>query len=196
MNWLDLVLLLIVGVSVFTSLRKGLSREVIGLVTVVAALLLAAWFYGTAGALVAPYVSSPSIAHFIGFALVFVAVLVLGGLVSFVVGRFLKVTGLSFFDHLLGAVFGLVRGVLIGVALVMGLMAFSPASGPPRSVVHSRVAPYVVDAARVVAAMAPHEVREGFRKTYAEVKSAWGKTLENGIRKPPVSERKEHERKI
>ena len=123
------------------------------------------------------------------------AVLVLGGLVSYVVGRFLKVTGLSIFDHLLGAVFGLVRGVLIGVALVMGLMAFSP-SGPPRSVVHSRVAPYVVDAARVVAAMAPHEVREGFRKTYAEVRSAWGKTLDNGIRKLPGSEKKEHERKI
>jgi membrane protein required for colicin V production len=196
MNWLDLVLLLILGVSVLTSLRKGLSREVIGLVSVVAALLLAVWLYGTAGGFVAPYVSSPGIAHFIGFALVFAAVLLLGGLVSFVVGRFLRVTGLSIFDHLLGAVFGLVRGVLIGVALVMGIMAFAPSSGPPSSVVHSRVSPYVVDAARVVAAMAPNEVREGFRKTYTEVKSAWGKTLEDGIRKLPSPEKKEHERKI
>ena len=196
MNWLDLVLILILVVSIVTSLRKGFSREVIGLVSVVAALLVAVWFYGSAGALVAPYVSSPQIAHFIGFALVFVAVMLLGGLVSSGVGRFLSVTGLSIFDHLLGAVFGLVRGVLIGVALVMGLMAFSLASGPPRSVVQSRVAPYVVDAARVVAAMAPHEVREGFRKTYAEVKSAWGKTLEDGIRKLPIPEKKEHERKI
>jgi membrane protein required for colicin V production len=196
MNWLDLVLLLILGVSVVTSLRKGLSREVIGLVSVIVALVLAIWFYGSAGALVAPYVSSPSIAHFIGFALVFAAVLLLGGLVSFAVGRFLRVTGLSFFDHLLGAVFGLVRGVLIGVALVMGIMAFSQSGGPPSSVVHSRVAPYVVDAARVVASMAPHEVREGFRKTYAEVKSAWGKTLENGIRKLPGPEKKQNERKI
>jgi membrane protein required for colicin V production len=196
MNWLDLVLVLIIGVSVVTSLRKGLSREVIGLVSVVVALLLAAWFYGTAGALVAPYVSSPSIAHFIGFTLVFAAVLLLGGIVSFIVGRFLKVTGLSIFDHLLGTVFGLVRGVLIGVALVMGLMAFSPSSGPPPGVVHSRVAPYVLDAARVVASMSPHEVREGFRKTYTEVKSAWGKTLQDGIRKLPGSEKKENERKI
>jgi membrane protein required for colicin V production len=196
MNWLDLALVLILGVSVVTSLRKGLSREVIGLVSVVAALLLAIWFYNSAGAFFLPYVSSPSIAHFIGFALVFVAVLLLGGVVSFVVGRFLKVTGLSFFDHLLGAVFGLVRGVLIGVALVMGIMAFSQSGGPPSSVVRSRMAPYVVDAARVVAKMAPHELSEGFRKTYAEVKSAWGKTLEDGIRKLPGSEKKEHERKI
>jgi len=196
MNWLDLVLILILGVSVVTSLRKGLSREVIGLVTVIAALLTASWFYGSAGALVAPYVSSPHIAHFIGFAIVFVAIMMLGGLVSYVVGRFLSITGLSIFDHFLGAVFGLVRGVLIGVALVMGIMAFSSASAPPHSVVHSHVAPYVIDAARVVAAMAPHEVREGFRKTYTEVKSAWGKTLEDGIRKLPGSEKKEHERKI
>jgi membrane protein required for colicin V production len=119
--------------------------------------------------------------------------MLVGGLVSLVVGRFLSVTGLSIFDHLLGAVFGLVRGVLIGVALVMGIMAFSSASGP---VVHSRLAPYVVEAAHVVSKMAPHEVREGFRKTYAEVKSAWGKTLEDGIRKLPRPEKKEHERKI
>jgi len=196
MNWLDLVLLLIIGLSVVTSFRKGLSREIIGLVSVVAAIVLAIWLYGSAGAIVEPYVSSTSIAHFIGFCLVFVAVMLLGGVVSFVVGRFLRVTGLSIFDHLLGAVFGLVRGVLIGVALVMGMMAFSPASGPPQGVVHSRVAPYVVDAARVVAAMAPHEVREGFRRTYAEVKSAWGKTLDDGLRHLPAPEKKEHERKI
>jgi membrane protein required for colicin V production len=196
MNWLDLGLLLIVGVSVVTSFRKGLSREVIGLVSVVAALLLACWFYGSAGSLAAPYVSSPSVAHFIGFAAIFVGVLLLGGVISYVVGRFLSVTGLSIFDHLLGAVFGLVRGVLIAVALVMGMMAFSNAAGPPPSVVHSRMAPYVIEAAHVVSKMAPHEVREGFRKTYAEVKSAWGKTLQDGIRKLPGSEKKEHERKI
>jgi membrane protein required for colicin V production len=196
MNWLDFVLLLILGVSVFTSLRKGLSREIIGLVTVVAALLLASWLYGTAGGFVEPYVSSPRIAHLIGFALVFIGVMLLGSVVSYVVGRFLRVTGLSIVDHLLGAAFGLLRGVLIAVALVLGLMAFSPAGAPPHSVVGSRVAPYVVDAARVVAALAPHEVREGFRKTYADVKAAWGKTLEDGIRNLPIPEKKENERKI
>ena len=198
MNWLDILLLLILGVSVLTSFRKGLSREVIGLVSVVAALLIAIWFYGTAAGLVSPYLSSPALAHFVGFAIVFAAVLLLGGVVSFVVGRFLRVTGLSFFDHLLGAVFGLVRGVLIGVALVMAIMAFSTSGGAPPSVVHSRVAPYVIDSAHLVSRMAPHEVREGFLKTYAEVKSAWGKTFENGIQKYklPSQEKNPHERKI
>jgi membrane protein required for colicin V production len=93
-----------------------------------------------------------------------------------VVGKFLKVTGLSFFDHVLGAGFGIVRGLLISIALVTGIMAFSPDDSPPGSIVHSRMAPYVVDAAHVAAAIAPHELKEGFRRTYTRVKSAWEKT--------------------
>jgi membrane protein required for colicin V production len=196
MNWLDLVLLIIVGASVVTSFRKGLSREIIGLVAVILAFVLASWFYGTAGALFEPYLSSPAMAHFAGFALVFALVLVLGTVASWMVGKFLKVTGLSIFDHLLGAGFGLARGVLIGIALVMGIMAFSTAGHPPSSVVSSRTAPYVVDAARLVASIAPHEVREGFRKSYAQVKSAWEKTLEDGVRKLPAGKENKNERKI
>lgn len=196
MNWLDIVLLVIVGASMLTSLRKGLSREVIGLVSVVLAILLGIWFYGTAGALFEGWLSSPAAAHFAGFVVVFGVVLLLGAAVSAVVGKFLKVTGLSIFDHVLGAVFGLARGVLIGIALIMGIMAFSTTGRPPASVVESRTAPYVVDAARLIASMAPHELREGFRKSYAQVKSAWEKTLEDGIRKLPNAEKRENERKI
>lgn len=194
MNWLDAALLLILAASVFTSLRKGLSREVIGLIAVVAALILGAWFYGTAGALFEPYLKSPGAAHFAGFVTVFCGVLLAGALVSAIVGRFLRLTGLSIVDHLLGAGFGLLRGLLIGVALILGLMAFSPGDRPPASVVHSRTAPYVIDAARLVASVAPHELREGFRKSYGQVKSVWEKTLD-GVRKPGA-EKRQDERKI
>ena len=43
--------------------------------------------------------------------------MLVGGFVSAVVRRFLKVTGLSIFDHALGAGFGLLRGLLISMAL-------------------------------------------------------------------------------
>jgi membrane protein required for colicin V production len=173
MNWLDVVLALILVASVVTSFRKGLSREVIGLVAVCLALVLGIWLYGLAGSYLVPYLSSRSLANFAGFAIVFCGVMILGGLVSLMVGRFLKITGLSFFDHALGAGFGILRGMLISVALVTGIMAFAAGDRPPASVVNSHLAPYVVGAARMVAAIAPYEVKEGFRKTYARVKSAW-----------------------
>lgn len=194
MNWLDVVLGLILVASIATSFRKGLSREVIKLVSVCAALLLGLWMYGTVGSHLLPYLSSRAVASFAGFAIVFCGVMLAGSLVSFAVGKFLKVTGLSFFDHLLGAGFGVVRGILVSVALVMGIMAFSEGDRPPESVVHSRLAPYVVDAARVAAAMAPYELKQGFQTTYSRVKTAWAERVREGVRGAPDGERADNER--
>jgi membrane protein required for colicin V production len=196
MNWLDIVLLVMLAVSVVTAFRKGFSREVIGLVSVVLALVLGTWFYGMAGAFLLPYVSSPTVAHFAGFFLVFLGVLLLGHLASYVVGRFLRVTGLSVFDHALGAAFGLLRGIVISVALILGIMAFSQGDSPPAAVVNSRIAPYVAYAARAIAAVAPNELREGFRKRYAQAEEAWGRALEKGIPSAPKTEKGENGQRI
>lgn len=196
MNWLDVVLLVILVYSVVTSFRKGLTREIIGLVSVILGLLMGSWFYGSAGSLLQPYVNSRAAANFGGFFLVFLAVILAGSLLSFVLGKFLKVTGLSIFDHALGAGFGLVRGLLIAVALLLGVMAFSQSGKPPDSVVNSRMAPYVARASRVFAAMAPHELKEGFHKSYAEAKTAWESAVKRGIRKLPKSDPEEHEKRI
>jgi len=196
MNWLDIVLAIILAVSVATSFRKGLSREVIGLVSVVLALVLGIWFYGTVGAYIRPHVSSDTAANFAGFWVVFCGVMLLGGLLSFTVGKFLRVTGLSIVDHALGAAFGLARGIVVAVALIMGMMAFSRGDSPPTAVVESRLAPYVVDAARFFASMAPRELKEGFRKSYAEVREAWSKNIDKGIRSAPDGKKDKNERQI
>ncbi len=57
----------------------------------------------------------------------------------------------------------------------MGVMAFSQNGKPPRAVVNSRLAPYVLQGARVFVGMAPHELKEGFHKTYAEGEVGMGK---------------------
>ncbi len=179
MNWLDVLLLLIVAISVLTSFRKGLSREVIGLASVFFGLLLGLWFYGPASVYIKPYVSSRGAANLAGFFVVFLLVFLVGVLVRFIVGKFLRVTGLSVVDHILGACFGAARGLLIAVALLTGVMAFASDGKPPASVTESRLAPYVSQGARLFAAIAPHELHEGFRKTYAEARSAWDSALQH-----------------
>jgi membrane protein required for colicin V production len=180
-NWLDFVLIAIVLVSVVMSVRKGFSREIIGLVASLAALVLGMWFYGLAGSFLIPYVSSPRVANLIGFLLVVVAVLLCGGLIGWIVSRFLRTIGLSFFDRLLGAAFGFARGLLIAIALLTAFTAFGPAV-VNSSVVHSRFAPYVLDASHTFVAIAPMELKSSFRKQYEQVKAA----LENNT----------HERKL
>jgi membrane protein required for colicin V production len=190
MNWLDVILLLIVGASVIGSLRKGLSRQVIHLAAVVLGIMLGAWFYGAAAAYLLPHVSSPTAANLGGFLLVFCGVLLLGAMVSWTVGKFLRVTGLSIVDHLLGAAFGLLRGLLVAVALIMGVMAFSKDGTPPRAVEESRLAPYVSQAARVFAAMAPHQLKEGFHTSYEQAETYWDHAVKNGDHTASEAERK------
>jgi membrane protein required for colicin V production len=196
MNWLDIVLIIILAWSVFASFRKGLTREVIGLVATVFALILSVWFYGTAGSFFAPYVKSPEMAKVAGFAAIFTLVMILGWAAGFIAGRFLKVTGLSIVDHALGAGFGVLRAVLIGVALIMMIMSFASPGGPPKSIVDSRMAPYFASAARVVSMAAPNEIKSGFRKTYDQVKAAWQQTLQDGLKSKPAAEKDQNERKI
>ena len=73
MNWLDLVLIAILAISIASSFAKGFAREVIGLVAAVAALICGAWFYRMAGEVVRPWVGSPEIANLCGFLLIFAA---------------------------------------------------------------------------------------------------------------------------
>jgi membrane protein required for colicin V production len=191
MNWLDVILLLIIGATVIGSFRKGFSRQVVHLASVLAGILLGAWFYGRVAEYLEPHVSSPTAAKLGGFLIVFFGVLLVGAIVSSILGKFLRVTGLSFVDHLLGAAFGLLQGTLVAVALIMGVMAFSKDGKPPRAIEESRVAPYVSQAARVFAAMAPHELREGFHKSYEQAKVVWDRTVKNGTtHTAPEAERK------
>jgi membrane protein required for colicin V production len=195
MNWLDALLGVALLICVVNGFRRGFSRQLISLVSGVVALLLGIWLYGSAGAWLLPYVSSPVIAKAAGFVIVFCGVMVLGSLVSFAVGRFLKVTGLSLFDHALGAGFGALRWALIAIAIVMGAMAFSRSDHPPRAIVESRMAPYIVGMARGVASLAPHDLKESFHKTYVQVKAVWGEAIDKGIRSLPDGGKK-HERQI
>jgi membrane protein required for colicin V production len=178
-NWLDYLLLAILLASALMSARKGFSREIVGLASALCALVLGMWFYGLAGSFLIPYVKSARVANLIGFLLVVFAVMLVGGMLGWIVSRFLRTIGLSFFDRLLGAAFGLVRGLLIAIALLTAYMAFGPeiasktvsSGSADKAVLNSRIAPYVLDASHVFIALAPMELKSSFQKQYAQVKS-------------------------
>jgi len=174
MNWLDYIIIAILGFSVVRSFSRGFSREVIGLAAAIAALVLGMWFYGTVGNMLRPWIGSDRAANFAGFLIVVFAVLLVGAMVGWMVKRFLSVVGLSFFDRLLGACFGLVRGVLVAIALLTAYIAFGPRSDPktaPGAVVHSQIAPYLMDASNIFVDVAPMELKRKFRDVYDQVQS-------------------------
>jgi membrane protein required for colicin V production len=172
LNWIDLLLVLVIGASVLTGFASGLARVAVGFAALLVGMFCGFWFYGIVAAYVIDYVSSRAIANLIGFFVILVVVLILGAIVGLVLAKFFKWVGLSWLDRLLGGAFGIVRGFVIAAAMVTVLLACSP-SPPPRSVVDSKMLPYVINVSDVLAALTPREIKDSFYATKEKVSAVW-----------------------
>ncbi|WP_430390440.1 CvpA family protein [Dyella sp. 20L07] len=130
MNWADYIILAVLAVSVLIGLWRGLISEVLAL-AIWAAAFWVAWTFGPS---VAGYfehsIQLPSARILVGYGLCFIAVLIAGALVRFLVSRLVEGTGLSGTDRLLGMLFGFARGVLL-VTLAVFLLGFTAVTRDP-----------------------------------------------------------------
>ena len=167
---LDWLLLAILVYSIAVSWFKGFIREVLGLITVLVGVLLAAWFYRGVGRLFKDVVRTENIALFFGFSLIFVMTLVAGFLVIWLVTKFMKFAKLQWADRLLGAAFGFIRGWLISAAILLALTAFEIQTERLKG---SELAPYFLPGSRVIAVMTPYEMKAKFLVGYRALERWW-----------------------
>ncbi|MCE0492977.1 CvpA family protein [Vibrio salinus] len=124
MNWLDIVILSVIGLSALISLIRGFSKEALSLVTWLAAFFIAGHYYPK----LAVYFTNIHDALFrngAAIAALFIATLIVGAIVNYVVAQLVQKTGLSGTDRVLGVVFGGLRGVMIVAAVLFFLDAFT-----------------------------------------------------------------------
>lgn len=172
MSWIDLVMILVVGLSVITGLSGGFARVGVGFIAAILGIFVGFWSYGMVAAYFYDYFSSHQMANLCGFLVIFVGFVILGAIVGSLLAKFLKWAGLSWFDRLLGGAFGLIRGFIIAAAIATVLLAFAP-TPPPRSVVDSKFLPYVVDASSIFAAMTPHDIKDAFHDAHEKARKEW-----------------------
>jgi membrane protein required for colicin V production len=170
LNLLDLILLVILVVSVVTSAMKGFVRELMGIVSLIVAIVLGSWFYRVAGTPFKEVVKNENIALFLGFAIVFLGTILGGALVARVVQKLIKFAKIQWFDRFLGAAFGFIRGWLVGSIVFLVLTSFNLQAD---QVKNSRLAPYYLPGARVIALAAPTDLKARFTDGYRTVEKWW-----------------------
>lgn len=159
MSGLDWIIVAAVLLSVLLAASQGFFFELFSLAGVVIGYIVAVWGYTRVAEWYAPLVKSAWVADIAGFLTIFIAIALLAGIIARLARWFFKEAGLRWFDRLLGAAFGLVRGLLVVAVLLLALTSFNPEN---KLIVQSSIAPYALVIARAAVWVAPAQVRSRF----------------------------------
>jgi len=123
MTPLDWVFVAVLAASLLLGAWRGLVYEVLSVISWIAAFVLAQWLAPDAAAMLPMGGAAESVRYAAGFVVVFIGVVFAGGLLAWLTKKLVQAVGLRPIDRALGAMFGLLRGavLLLALAVVIGM---------------------------------------------------------------------------
>ena len=153
MNWLDIAIIVILGVSVLSGLKVGIIRAVLSFVGLAAGVIMAGRLYTDLAPKLA-FIQQENIARIAAFAIILIGVMIVAGIAASVLKSVVSAITLGWVDHLVGAVFGLVMGILFTGAILAAWVSLFSASGP---IANSSLAAFLLDKFPLALALLPDE---------------------------------------
>ena len=115
----DIGIVVVVAISGLISLVRGFVKEAMSLIIWLSAFIVASTFDDTVSVFLVNLIEMASLRHLAAWGGLFVGTLLVGALVNFLLGKLVDSTGLGGTDRTLGFVFGIFRGLLIVLAIVI-----------------------------------------------------------------------------
>jgi membrane protein required for colicin V production len=115
----DIIVLGIVTLSCAFGGFRGLVKEALSLAFWIAAAVLGVLFSDDAAIYVAGSIENPVFKQAAGFVVVFVVTVIVGAIISNLCSKLMSAVGLGGVDRMLGALFGIIRGLVIVTVMVM-----------------------------------------------------------------------------
>ena len=117
---IDIIILVAIVVSVIVGMVRGFVKEAISIAALLLAIWAALYFGPEAGDISENWFKSEELQMWFGRVLVFLVILSLGGLLGWGISKLVRLSVLSGMDRLLGAVFGVARGILLVAVAIIG----------------------------------------------------------------------------
>lgn len=137
---LDYILMVVLLVSVVVSFFRGFLKEAISLITWFVAFVAALKFAPLLSDHMQNHIANGTIRYILSAVSIFIVVMIVGMLINKLAHALVTTSGLGVVDHLLGFIFGVLRGILFCSILLLILQA-SPVQSSDW-VAHSILAPY------------------------------------------------------
>lgn len=157
---LDGILLGVTLISALLAMVRGFSREVLSILSWVAAAAAAFVFYGPLTPYVQKYIDNEKIAMIVAAVIVFVITLVIVSFITLKIADFIIDSRIGALDRTLGFVFGAVRGVLLVVVAMLLFNFLTPPENQPAWVANARSKPILDDLGAKIEAAVPQKPME------------------------------------
>jgi membrane protein required for colicin V production len=171
MNALDILLVVVAGVLVLIGLAKGFVRLLVMTAALIVAFVLASRFHLGLAEHMTVLRFSMEVLRLIAYALIFLGVMLLGGLLGWMLRNLVKAAMLGWADRLAGAALGLAAAALAGALVVLPLAAYVPRG--TTLLEQSKLAPYASTVADLINVTAPSDLAARYRKGIERVRKLW-----------------------
>jgi membrane protein required for colicin V production len=159
MNWLDLGVIGIIGLSAVFAFARGFVREALSIVAWVGAAAITLYGFGWAYAQVDPYIKNPLLSQVVAGLGLFVGSLVVLTILTGFLARIVAASGLTPIDRTLGFIFGLARGAfLVCLAYLLLDMSVQP-SDRPLWMKDAKSTPYLHEGADALKGFLPESIK-------------------------------------
>ena len=153
MNWLDIAIMVALGVNTFFGLKNGLIKAVLSVVGLIVGVILAGRFYVLLSEQLT-FVPNESVAKILAFAIILIGVMVVAAVLASLLKLVTSMMMMGWVNRLGGALFGLVLGAIVCGALLTVWIQFF---GAGQTIEESKLTRLLVDFFPLVLALLPDE---------------------------------------
>ncbi len=151
----DISILIVIVISMLLGLWRGLVKEAFSLVAWIAAVFVAGFFSAPLADLMINMLDSPTVRRVLASAILFVLVMFIGTLLGNFMARLSTAIGLKGVDRALGSLFGILRGMIIVLLVLLLTTPFEFSQGWYED---SIFVPYMMIVLENVAILADYEL--------------------------------------
>jgi membrane protein required for colicin V production len=187
-QWLDVILVVIMLVSAFLAMLRGLTREMLSIMSWALAALAALFVYPLYRDRIRSLIQPDILADGVLIVTVFVIVLIIVSLITVRLSDRVLDSRVGALDRTLGFIFGLIRGLLLVVIAYELLIAIMPKETLPRWVTEARSLTVIESTGKAIISLLPDNPASMFRGERASGGAAHEKFADSGVVKVPYSQ--------
>jgi membrane protein required for colicin V production len=171
MNPFDFLILAILAYGLIRGVFRGLVREISSIVGVLGGFYAAYTYYRPLAKLMSAWISNPVYLNILSYLAIFSGVVITVGILAVIIKYLLNIAYLGWVDRICGALFGLLKGVLVSFVLFIMLTAFLPAGAP--LIKNSTLSPHVATGSEVMAKVISKDMKDAFMAKLKELRKSW-----------------------